>query len=182
MLQIMFDAPTAAAALQATPTEVGFSQHTGGERSDWTGGSLLREGDRPVVFPAAGSHAQFFSQRLWLGFSAETGIGCDDTRVPSTRFEPDVVLLPPTAPTTGKFAWLSFAGLWGERVRGPYSGPTGPVEKRQWDEPVGWTDGWRSGSLAVPESALVRDRPRPTCSAPASPPDRSRCCGCCTTR
>ena len=52
---------------------------------------------------------------------------------------------------TGKFAWLSFAGLWGERVRGPYSGPTGPAEKRQWDEPVGWTDGWRNGSLAVPE-------------------------------
>ena len=33
------------------------------------------------------------------------------------------MLLPDTAPATGKFAWLSFAGLWGERVRGPYSGP-----------------------------------------------------------
>jgi hypothetical protein len=103
------------------------------------------------VFPAAGSHAQFFSNRLWLGFAAETGIGCDDTRLPSTRFDPDIVLLPDTPPATGKFAWLTFAGLWGERVRGPYSGPTGPVEKRQWLEPVGWTDGWRNGSLAVPE-------------------------------
>ena len=151
MLQIMFDAPTATAALQTAPTEVGFSQHTGGERSDWAGGSVQLDGVRPVVFPAAGSHAQFFSNRLWLGFSAETGIGCDDTRVPSTRVEPEVVLLPDTPPATGKFAWLTFAGLWGERVRGPYSGPTGPVEKRQWLEPVGWTDGWRNGSLAVPE-------------------------------
>ncbi len=46
--------------------------------------------------------------------------------LPSTRVEPDVVLLPDTPPATGKFAWLTFAGLWGERVRGPYSGPTGP--------------------------------------------------------
>ncbi len=151
MLQIMFDAPTATAALQTAPTEVGFSQHTGGERSAWAGGSVQLDGVRPVVFPAAGSHAQFFSNRLWMGFSAETGIGCDDTRTPSTRIEPKVVLLPDSPPATGSFAWVSFAGLWGERVRGPYSGPTGPAEKRQWDEPVGWTDGWRNGSLAVPE-------------------------------
>jgi hypothetical protein len=151
MLQIMFDAPTATAALRIAPTEVGFSQHTGGERSDFTGGSLQRDGDHALVFPAAGSHAQFFSSRLWLGFSAETGIGCDDTRPPSTRLVPRVTLLPDTAPTSGPFAWLSFAGLWGERVRGPYSGPTGPAEKRQWDEPVGWSEGWRDGSLAVPD-------------------------------
>ena len=157
MLQIMFDAPTATAALQTAPTEVGFSQHTGGERSDWTGGSLQLDGDAAGRVPRRRLPRQFFSQRLWLGFSAETGIGCDDTRAPSTRVEPDVVLLPRTAPATGKFAWLSFAGLWGERVRGPYSGPTGPAEKRQWDEPVGWTDGWRSGSLAVPEGSSLRD-------------------------
>ena len=151
MLQIMFDVPTAAAALRTAPSEVGFSQHTGGERSDWSGGGLQRDGDHVLVFPAAGSHAQFFSNRLWLGFSAETGIGCDDTRLPSTRVTPQVVLLPDTAPASGPFAWLWFAGLWGERVRGPYSGPTGPAEKLQWDEPVGWSDGWRNGSLAVPD-------------------------------
>jgi hypothetical protein len=151
MLQIMFDAPTAAAALATSPAEVGFSQHTGGERSDWRGASLALDGDHALVFSAAGSHAQFFSNQLWLGFSAETGIGCDDTRLPSHRAVPQVVLLPDTAPRSGPFAWLSFAGLWGERVRGPYSGPTGPAEKRQWEEPVGWSEGWRNGSLAVPD-------------------------------
>jgi hypothetical protein len=155
MVQLMFDAPSAAAALQRAPAEVGFSQHTGGERSDWTGGALAHEDTHPRVFPAAGSHAQFFSNRLWLGFSAETGIGCDDTRTPSTPIRPQVVLLPATAPASGPFAWLSFAGLWGERVRGPYSGPTGPALKRQWDEPVGWSEGWRNGSLAVPDGGSL---------------------------
>ena len=155
MIQLMFDAPSATAALRVAPAVVGFSQHTGGERSDWTGGSLAREDIHARVFPAAGSHAQFSSNRLWLGFSAETGIGCDDTRTPSWRIRPQVVLLPDTAPTTGPFAWLSFAGVWGERVRGPYSGPTGPAFKRQWEEPVGWSEGWRNGGLAVPDGASL---------------------------
>ena len=152
MLQIMFDVPTATAALQTAPTEVGFSQHTGGERSDWSRRLPPARRRRPVVFPAAGSHAQFFSNRLWLGFSAETGIGCDDTRLPSTRVEPRGRCCCRTRRRRAASSRGCRSPACGASAcAGRTPGPTGPAEKRQWDEPVGWSDGWRNGSLAVPD-------------------------------
>jgi hypothetical protein len=32
--------------------------------------------------------------------------------------------------------WLAFTGHWGKEV-----GPTGPSQKKQWDDPVGWSNG-----------------------------------------
>ena len=59
----MFDAGSAPAALTTHPTEVGFSQHEGGERAGWTSTKLSKEGDRPVVYPGSGSHANYFTKR-----------------------------------------------------------------------------------------------------------------------
>ena len=115
------------------------------------GGSPRREGDRPVVFPAAGSHAQFFSQRLWLGFSAETGIGCDDTRCRPRGSSRTSFSCRRGADHRQVRVAVVRRPVGRARAGSPTPGPTGPAEKRQWDEPVGWTDGWRNGSLAVPE-------------------------------
>ena len=81
MIQLNFDAASAAQALDETPVEVGYSQHTGGERAGWGDDKLeIVGGSHPVVYPASGSHAGFFDQALYLGASGSQGVGCDDTR------------------------------------------------------------------------------------------------------
>ena len=46
------------------PTSVGYSSHEGAERADWTDDEKLdRVGTHPVVYPAAGSHANKFTGR-----------------------------------------------------------------------------------------------------------------------
>ena len=153
MIQLMFDAGSAADALQQSPTEVGYSQHQGAEKAAWTDPKLEKKGDHPVVFVAAGSHANFFKNSLWLGHGAQEGFGCDDTRTPSRDVQTTVVLLPdaPPASASAPDAWLAFQGHWGQKEHGPNNGPTGPNMKEQWTEPVTWADEqWRGSSTAVP--------------------------------
>ena len=86
MIQLNFDAASAAEALHETPVEVGYSQHTGGERAGWGDDKLeIVGGSHPVVYPASGSHAGFFDQALYLGASGSQGVGCDDTRNAGSR-------------------------------------------------------------------------------------------------
>src|SRR5262249_38813440 len=81
MIQLVFDAPDAHAALARRPVEVGYSSHEGAERAAWGDSKLKLVGaTHPVVFPAAGSHANKFTDALYVGSSAEAGVGCDDTR------------------------------------------------------------------------------------------------------
>jgi hypothetical protein len=126
-IQLLFDVGTVEEALRTEPVSVGYAQHEGGERADWDADKLDREGDRPVVYPSAGSHASYFGSALYLGRSASEGFGCDTTDGPSDRTDPSVVLLPDTvAGPDDPFAWLTFGGRWGERQSGPFNGPTGP--------------------------------------------------------
>jgi len=158
MIQLMFDAGSAADALKRRPTEVGYSQHQGAERASWTDSKLDRKGDHPVVFVAAGSHANFFTNSLWLGHGAQEGFGCDDTRGPSRELRTTVVLLPdePPASASAAYAWLAFDGHWGQKASGPNNGPTGPNMKEQWTEPVTWADEqWRGSSTAVPLTKTI---------------------------
>ena len=84
MIQLNFDASTPAQALTRHPVEVGYSQHEGAERAEWGSDKLeLVDGTHPVVYPADGSHANFYGEALYLGSSASEGVGCDDTRGPS---------------------------------------------------------------------------------------------------
>jgi hypothetical protein len=157
MIQLMFDASSASDALNKAPTEIGYSQHDGAERAAWNAKKLQKRGTHPVVYPARGSHANFFTSSLWLGHSAQEGFGCDDTRGPSRMEQTHAVLLPDRpASKDSPFAWLAFYGLWGQKEHGPNSGPTGPNTKVQWTEPVSWAeDTWRSGSTTVPLTATV---------------------------
>ena len=158
MIQLVFDAPTAAEALGGTPALVGYSQHAGAESAAWDDAKLEKRGGHPVVYPGAGSHANQFVQSLYLGHSAQTGFGCDDTRGPTRYEQTHVVLLPSEA--TGPddpFAWLGYLGHWGQEVSGPNSGPTGPTFKGQWTEPITWVDEeWRPDSVQVPASNIGR--------------------------
>ena len=157
MIQLVFDAPTAEEALGQTPALVGYSQHEGAESATWDDDKLEKRDGHPVVYPGAGSHANQFVQSLYLGHSAQTGFGCDDTRGPTHYEQTQVVLVPSEA--TGPddpFAWLGYLGHWGQEVSGPNSGPTGPTFKGQWTEPITWVDEeWRPDSVQVPASSSV---------------------------
>ena len=67
MIQLNFDAATAAEALNQKPAEIGYSQHEGAERASWARASL-RWSTAPTrsCDVAAGSHANFFGQALYL--------------------------------------------------------------------------------------------------------------------
>jgi hypothetical protein len=156
MIQLVFDAPTAAEALQTEPAEVGYSQHEGAERAGWGDDKLeLVDGTHPVVHPADGSHANFYGEALYLGSSASEGVGCDDTRGPTFDVRPAVETIPSAqSEAVRAFPWIDFPGRWGEQRPSFFNGPTGPNVKDQWTHPIEWSQGWRDRSYAVPGSTI----------------------------
>jgi hypothetical protein len=152
MIQLVFDAPNAAAALGKTPSSVGFSSHEGAEKAAWGDDKLeIVGGTHPVVYPAAGSHANKFDEALYLGSSAEAGVGCDDTRGPHDELHPVVQTIPSDrAAAEAAFPWIAFEGRWGELEKAFFNGPTGPNMKDQWTRPIEWSRDWRDTSYAVP--------------------------------
>ena len=152
MIQLDFDAVDAGEALAKRPASVGYSQHEGAERATWGDDKLqLVDGTHPVVYPAAGSHANFFDEGLFLGSSAEQGVGCDNTTGPHDDLRPAVATIPsdPAAARAG-FPWIDFQGRWGELQPAFFNGPTGPNLKTQWTRPITWSEDWRDQSFTVP--------------------------------
>jgi hypothetical protein len=134
---------------------VGYSQHEGAESAKWDDEKLEQRGAHPVVYPGAGSSNQFV-QSLFLGHSAQTGFGCDDTRGP-TRYEQTHVVLVPSQATgpDDPFAWLGYLGHWGRRSRGRTAGRPAP-RSGQWTKPITWVEEeWRSDNVKVPAASSV---------------------------
>ena len=153
MIQLDFGAPTARRALQMKPALVGYSQHEGAESTHWGDSKLqIVDGTHPVVYPALGSHANYYTSALHLGRSAAEGVGCDETSGPSLQLRPEVSVVPTQrAAYLRAYPWLGFEGHWGEEREGFYNGPTGPTTKPQWAEPITWAnDTWRDKSFTVP--------------------------------
>ena len=156
MTQLLFDAADATEALTRRPTEVGYSSHEGAERAAWGDEKLeIVDGTHPVVYPAAGSHANKFTAALYLGSSADAGVGCDDTIGPHRELRPLVQTIPSdTAAAETAFPWIAFEGRWGELQKAFFNGPTGPNMKSQWTNPIDWSQGWRDRSYAVPAGGV----------------------------
>jgi hypothetical protein len=156
MIQLVFDAADAHEALAGKPVEVGYSSHEGAERASWGDDKLaLVDGTHPVVYPAAGSHANKYTDALYLGSSAEAGVGCDDTRGPHVELRPVVQTIPSDPQTAAQaFPWITFEGRWGELQKAFFNGPTGPNLKAQWTAPIEWSKDWRDRSYAVPTSGV----------------------------
>jgi hypothetical protein len=156
MIQLVFDAKDAAGALNVKPTEVGYSSHEGAERAAWGADKLeIVDGTHPVVYPAAGSHANKFTSALYLGSSAEAGVGCDNTVGPHREVIPVVKTIPSDpAAAEQAFPWIAFEGRWGELEKAFFNGPTGPNMKDQWRRPIDWSTHWRDTSYAVPAGGL----------------------------
>ena len=119
--------------------------------------------------PAAGSHANKFTAALYLGSSAEAGVGCDDTRGPHRE-------LRPRREDDPERPGGRDGGVPVDRLRGPLGrAPAGVLQRPDRPEPEDqWTRADRLvGGLARPElrgarPAACSARARPTSSAPAS--------------
>jgi hypothetical protein len=156
MVQLIFDAGTAEKALQQEPSSVVFAQHGGGEHADWSDEKLQREGDHLIVYPAAGSHASYYEDALWIGWGDKgSGFGCDDIQKPLVRLEPQIALIPDAVTPGGGFDWLAYEGHWGQRENWEFNGPTGPNSGAKWTQPISWTDGVRENSLPIPAEETV---------------------------
>lgn len=145
------------AALDMHPTRIGYSQHGNGEIAEW-GDSKLRLEDEthPLVYPAAGSHATFFSDDTFLAWGERSsGFGCDVASGPSERVPLDVVVIPNDIDPEGEFAWVLYEGRWGERQPSAFNGPRGPMFNARWDEPFELFETWRPFSIVVPESQTL---------------------------
>ncbi len=157
MIQLDFEAADAARGpVAGGRSAVGYSSHEGAESADWGDDKLeIVDGTHPVVYPADGSHANKFEEALYLGSSAEAGVGCDDTEGPHRELRPVVKTIPSDPATAAQaFPWITFEGRWGELQKAFFNGPTGPNLKTQWTEPIEWSDGWRDRSYAVPAGGL----------------------------
>ena len=157
MIQLVFEARDAREALSQEPVSVGYSQHEGGEAASWDDEKLeLVDGRHPVVYPAAGSHANFFDEALYVGSSAQQGVGCDDTRGPHDELRPEVKTISSEAGAAREaFPWIGYEGRWGELQEAFFNGPTGPNDKLQWTEPIAWSEEWRDRAYGVPTGGAL---------------------------
>ena len=155
-MQISFDADTPAEALEQGPSQIALFQHAGGERADWDDTKVQKDGTHPIVYAAAGSHATFYDNAIYIqNGSHGSGVGCDNTQEPNIRSDPRAVIIPTAAAPGSEFQWLSYLGHWGEREKGFNNGPQGPTTKRQWLRPFTWMDGIRQDSPRLPGGAIL---------------------------
>jgi len=155
-MQISFQASTAEAVLEEEPSEIALYQHAGGERAEWDAGKVQKEGDHPVVYPAAGSHATFYDAAIYVENGRKgSGVGCDNTTAPHFRQNVRPVLLPTRPSPNGRFRWLTYEGRWGQLAKGFNNGPTGPLEKDRWREPLSWQETTRSTSPRLPAGSVL---------------------------
>ena len=137
-----------------SPDEAVYSAHLGGYKEDWENDAVEKDGDRPVVYVAQGSHANYF-QKGTCDITSPRGSGVD-------RARPDVLLtniinsqpiIDPVINT--EFSWLLFGGKWGnETTRSPDSPirqATIFTEERKWDMPIDWMKSRISGFSIVTE-------------------------------
>ncbi len=158
MIQLFWDdVDGVEGALERPPDRVGYSQHGNGEMADWGDPKLeLEDETHPRAYPAAGSHATFYSNETFLAWGERnSGFGCDVSRGPSVRTELNAVLVPDEIDPDGDFAWLLYEGRWGERQPGPFNGPVGPNLNSRWIDPWEASDNWRPFSIVVPGSKAL---------------------------
>ena len=150
MIQLVFDADDAARGARrrrpsrsATASTRAPSGRTGTTTSSRSSTARIRS-----CYPAAGSHANFYDEALYLGSSADAGRRLRRHARAARELVPVVHTIPSDpAAAQAAFPWIAFEGRWGELQPAFYNGPTGPNLKTQWTEPIAWAETWRDREL-----------------------------------
>ena len=109
------------------PVRVVFSQHKEAEVQPW--GTVAKEGARPLVYVARGSHANYFGPGShWTGhwFDRADGKG--------PRIDPTLEIVETETPK-----WLHWPGHWGDtKAEGPLdsNSPVSPGTRPHWTDPL----------------------------------------------
>ncbi|MDA0181200.1 hypothetical protein OJ997_12910 [Solirubrobacter phytolaccae] len=113
------------------PVRVVFSQHKEAEARPWA--KVAKEGARPLVYVARGSHANYFSAGAhW------TGTWFDQADGKGPRIDPKLEVVETDTPK-----WLHWPGRWGDtKPAGPLdsNSPTSPGPRRHWKDPLALID------------------------------------------
>src|SRR5262249_24916207 len=111
---------------------------------------------------------------LYLGSSAEEGVGCDDTRGPTFDVRPVVDTIPSDQPhARGAYPWIAFEGRWGSYARRCSTGKPGRTSRSSGRRrSAGRTVGARAATPFPAEAHS--DRGRPDSSVALSATDRGR--------
>jgi len=130
MVQVELDA-------SSQPTRAVYAQHHGGTLRPWS--AVRKEGTHPRAYVALGSHATYFAPGTLYPQGSTVGqqrIEVYDRTGYADGAMPQIVMISDSDPT-----WPAFAGRWGERAFGDFSGPSGPSQKgNQWLDPFTWAD------------------------------------------
>ncbi len=120
------------------PARAAYAQHHGGTARPWDAVNKV-DGTHPRAYVALGSHATYFTGDTLYPQGVDVGsarIEVYDRAGRAHEVMPAIQLISDADP-----AWLAFAGRWGERAFGDFSGPTGPAHKGlQWSDPFAWAD------------------------------------------
>ncbi|MGH9201205.1 MAG: hypothetical protein ACRD2A_08225, partial [Vicinamibacterales bacterium] len=118
------------------PARAVYAQHHGGTARPWDAIGKVGE-THPQAYVALGSHATYFAGDTLFPQRADVGNVRIDVYDRTGRVDPvtpNIQMITDTDP-----AWLAFAGRWGERAFGDFSGPAGPAQKGiQWSDPFRW--------------------------------------------
>jgi Vacuolar protein sorting-associated protein 62 len=141
---------------KARPLFVGLSKHCAGIRRGWA--DVSRQGARPIVYVALGSHAHYFgvgthrhSPSCWPPELRDVvrSLQLVDHTDAGERLRPRLVPVTSTRPS-----WMRFAGLWGEDgylhfpnndPRAYRGSPLSPPFQDQWRSPVKEELSWPRG-------------------------------------
>ena len=157
MIQLIWETTSLLEAYELEPQQIGLSQHSGGEARLWHDDKVEKEGNRPVFYVAAGSHANFYGQHIYVGRAeGGAGFGCDDASPPGRRVPVEARLIPQDVRSASDpFAWTAFRGRWGELAGPEFDGPTGPITKRIWEDPLDSQSSLRTASLRLPSRESI---------------------------
>ena len=116
-----------------TPQLAVYSQHKHAGQKPWS--KVEKQGDRPVVYPARGSHANYFAASKLIPYW--TGVWFDHAN--GKGWSPDIALNV-VEPADPDYAWLvKWPGYWGDTkpTDVPFDSfsPTAPCRHPYWDEP-----------------------------------------------
>ena len=119
------------------PLEVGYSQHEGLEVAGWDDPKLqIVDGTHPVVHAAAGSHANYYDDALYLGTSGRAGVRLRRHPRPGRRRAPAVAVIPsdPEA-AAAAYPWIGFPGAMGAARGGVLQRADRPEHQGELDPP-----------------------------------------------